>query len=103
MDEEKLTVGAAMKDLTDEQMKIFLDWLHYYILYGQDEGEEPEQLQKDIETTYKFATMYKGLTVEQSLAITHLVETVRGIKSRVLEEVFENVSAGIKEGREKYA
>lgn len=101
LDEEKLTVGAAMKDLTDEQMDIFLDWLHYYILNGQDEGEE--QLQKDIETTYKFAIMYKELTIEQSLAIAHLVETVSGIKSRVLEEVFKAVYAGIKEGRERYA
>jgi len=103
MDEEKLTVGAAMKDLTDEQMDIFLDWLHYYIVNGQDEGGEHEQLQKDIETTYKFAIMFKELTIAQRLAIGHLVETANGIKSRVLEEVFENVSAGIKEGREKYA
>lgn len=104
MDEEKLTVGAAMKDLTDEQMDIFLDWLHYYIVYGPDEtSENDEKLREHIDIMFKFAKMFKELTVDQSLAITYLVGTVSGIKSRVLEEVFENVSAGIKEGREKYA
>ena len=103
MDEEKLTVGAVIKGLTDEQMDIFLDWLHYYIVYEPDKAIEDEKLREHIDIMSKFAKMFKELTIDQSLAISRLVETTNGIKARVLEEVFENVSAGIKEGRERYA
>lgn len=103
MDEEKLTVGAVIKDLTDKQMDIFLDWLHYYIVYGPDETSGDEKLREHIDIMFKFGKMCEELTIDQRLAIAHLVKKVDDIKSRVLEEVFESVVAGIKEGREKYA